>query len=232
MQMCFTSTKVHKKPCSFIRFTEVSVLKQVDHRKGGQTSLLLQLFLLVLCFLVGVLLGQFLAGRLPKSVGTELDGYLEHYFRIEDESSWKHIGAVLLQYFRYPLIVVLLGFASVGIIFIPGITFFVGFLLSFSVSCFVAVFGAKGVLLAAAAMGLRCLITVPCYFIVAVPAWGRSAALAGLSFGRGRRASAIVYGREWRRVVILCLFVLLIGACLDLFCTPEMLNWALNRTLF
>ena len=232
MQTRFTLTKVHKKSGSFIGFTEVSGLKQADHRKGGQPSLLPQLFLLALCFLVGVLLGQFFAGRLPESVGTELEVYLERYFRIGHESSRKDIASVLLQYFRYPLIVIVLGFASVGAVLIPGMTLLIGFLLSFSVSCFVAVFGMQGVFLAAAAMGLRCLVTIPCYFLVAVPAWGRSAALAVLSFGRGQRVSTVVYGREWWSTVVLCLLVLLVGACLDLFCTPGILKWALSQILF
>ena len=232
MQTRFTLTKAHKKIGPFIGFTEVSVLKQEDHRKGGQPSLLPRLFLLGLCFLVGVLLGQFFAGCLPDSVGTELEVYLERYFQIWHKSSRKDIGSVLLQYFRYPLIVIVLGFASVGVVLIPGITLVMGLLLSFSVSCFVAVFGMQGMFLAAAAMGLRCLITIPCYFLVAVPAWGRSAALAGLSFGRGQRVSTVVYGREWWSTVVLCVFVLLVGTCLDLFCTPGILKWALSQTLF
>ena len=136
MQTCFTSTKVHKKILSFIVFTEVSVLRQRDHGKGGQPLLLPRLFLLAVCFLVGVLLGQFFAERVSETTGTELDAYLESYFQVGQESSWKSFLSVLLQYFRYPLIVVVLGFASLGVVLIPGITLVIGFLLSFSVSCF------------------------------------------------------------------------------------------------
>ena len=232
MQTCFTSTKVHKKILSFIVFTEVSVLRQRDHGKGGQPLLLPRLFLLAVCFLVGVLLGQFFAECVSETTGTELDAYLESYFRVGQESSWKSFLSVLLQYFRYPLIVVVLGFASLGVVLIPGITLAIGFLLSFSVSCFTAAFGTNGLFLAVAAMGLRCLITIPCYFLLAAPSWGRSAALASLSFGRGRRVSTDVNGRGWWGITVLCLVVLLIGACLDLFCTPKILEWALKRTLF
>jgi stage II sporulation protein M len=210
----------------------VSILERRDHGKGGQPLLLPQLFLLATCFLAGVFLGQFIAGRLPETIGTELNAYLERYFQVSRESLQKAFFSVVLLYFRYPLMVVLLGFASVGVALIPGITVAVGFFLSYSVSCFVAAFGAHGAILAVAAMGFRCLFTIPCYFILAVPAWRRSAALTGLSFGRGRRGSLDVYGRSWWSLVILCLFVLLIGACLDLYCTPGLLKWAFNQTLF
>lgn len=232
MQTCFTLTKEHKKATLFIGFTEVSVLRHKNHGKGGQPLLLPRLFLLAVCFLVGVLLGQLFAERVPEATGTELGMYLESYFRVGQESSRNAFFSVLLQYFRYPLIVGVLGFASVGVALIPGITLAVGFLLSFSVFCFTAAFGTQGVFLAVVAMGLRCLITIPCYFVLAVPAWGRSAALASLAFGKGRRVSTDVYGPGLWRVVILCLAVLLIGTCLDWFCTPKILEWALKRTLF
>ncbi len=207
-------------------------MKLRDHGKGGQPSLLPRLFLLALCFLAGVLLGHFFTGQLPDTIGTELDSYLERYLQVEMEVSWQAVFSVLLQYLRYPLMGVLLGFASVGVALIPLITLVIGFFMSFSVSCFTAVFGTDGVFLAAAAMGLRCLITVPCYFVLAVPAWGRSAALASLSFGRGRRVSTAIYSRAWWTWVILCFFVLLVGACADLFYTPRILQWALKRFLF
>ena len=207
-------------------------MRQREREKGGQPSLLPRLFLLAVCFLVGVFLGQFFAGHVPENTGTELDAYLESYFQVGKESSWKSFLSVLLQHFRYPLFVIILGFASLGVVLIPGMTLVIGFLLSFSASCFTVAFGTQGLFLAVAAMGLRCLITIPCYFVLAVPAWGRSAALAGLSFGRGRRISTDVSGQEWWGMIILCLFVLLIGTCLDWFCTPKILEWALKRTLF
>lgn len=49
-----------------------------------------------------------------------------------------------------------------------------GFFLAFSVGCFTSAFGGEGVLLAFAVFGIRCLLTFPCYFWLAVPAFQNS----------------------------------------------------------
>lgn len=45
------------------------------------------------------------------------------------------------------------------------------FFLSFSVCCFTAAFGVDGILLAFAVFGLRCMVTLPCYLLLAVSSW-------------------------------------------------------------
>ena len=84
-------------------------------------------------------------------------------------------------------------------------------------------------LLALAVFGLRCAVTLPCYFLLAVPALGTSGALAGLSLGRGRRAAAVTYGREqWRRLAV-CVGILAIGLCVDLLWGQRLLRLLLER---
>ena len=137
----------------------------------------------------------------------------------------------LVIYFRYPLLAFFLGFASLGVVAIPAATAAYGFFLSLSVCCFTAAFGRSGVLIALAVLGVRCLLTLPCYFLLAVPSLGTSAALASLSFGSGRRAAPVVYGREcWRRLAIVC-GVLLLGVCVELFLAPALLESVLERVL-
>jgi stage II sporulation protein M len=156
--------------------------------------------LLAVCFFVGVLAGQVLSGRVPDSTGDELKRYLTGFLRLEDSLTPRAALSALVIYFRYPLLAFLLGFASVGVALLPCVTVAFGFFLSFSVCCFTAAFGREGVLLALAVFGLRCLVTMPCFFLLAVPAWRTSAALAAISFGRGRRTAPVVYGRAcWLR---------------------------------
>ena len=137
-----------------------------------------RLLLLALCFLAGVILGQVLAGRVPAETGAELNRYLEDYVRVGGQTGRSAAAALsaVVIYFRYPLLAFLLGFASIGVVLLPCVTVAYGFFLSFSVCCFTAAFGADGVLLALAVFGLRCAVTVPCYFLLAVPSWGTSAA--------------------------------------------------------
>ena len=199
----------------------------------GQSAPLPRLVLLALFFLGGVLLGQVLSGRVPDATGEELGRYLTDYLRLESDTERTAAAALstAVIYFRYPLAAFLLGFTSLGVFLLPCATAAYGFFLSFSVCCFTAAFGTDGVLLALAVFGLRCVVTVPCYLLLAVPAWGTSAALASLSFGRGRRAAPVVYGRNcWVRFGGV-MAALLVGMCVDLFLSPWLLRLILERIL-
>lgn len=201
--------------------------------KDGQSAPLPCLVLLALFFLSGVLLGQVLSGRVPDATGDELGRYLTDYLRLDggtERTASAALSAAVI-YLRYPLLAFLLGFTSLGVVLLPCVTVAYGFFLSFSVCCFTAAFGTDGVLLALAVFGLRCVVTLPCYLLLAVPAWGTSAALAALSFGRGRRAAPVVYGRScWIRLGGVTA-ALLAGMCVDLFLSPWLLRLILERIL-
>ena len=181
---------------------------------------LFRLLFLALFFFAGILLGQVFSSRVPDATGDELARYLSDFLKV---------AAVL--YFRYPLAAFLLGFASIGVLLLPAATGIFGFFLSFSVCCFTAAFGSDGVLLALAVFGLRCAVTLPCYFLLAVPSLERSMALACLSFGSGRRAAPVVYGREWWSRLAVISGVLLAGMCAELMLAPWFLGRLLERIL-
>lgn len=199
------------------------------NRQGGSSSPLPRLVLLAFFFLGGVFLGQVLAGRVPDATGQELAEYLQGYITLESSLSPRAVLSALVLYYRYPLLAVLLGFASIGVVLLPVLSAAFGFSLSFSVCCFTAAFGGDGVLLALAVFGLRCAVTLPCYFLLAVPAWGNSAALAAASFGRGRRAAPVIYGRVWWLRAAACAGILLAGMGVELFCSPWLLEAVLSR---
>lgn len=192
-----------------------------------------RLLLLALFFAAGVLLGQVLAGWVPDATGEELRRYLEDYVRLGGGTapSPRAVLSTLVIYFRYPLLAFGLGFASIGVALLPCVTVAYGFFLSFSVCCFTAAFGADGVLLALAVFGLRCAVTLPCYFLLAAPSWGTAAGLAAVSFGSGRRTAPVVYGRAcWIRLGACCL-ALLAGVCVDVLLSPVLLRLMLERIL-
>lgn len=206
----------------------------MDGKKHGRTgpgSPLPKMIALALFFLGGVFLGQVLAGRVPDATGRELTEYLRGYVTLETAVTPQAAVSAVALYFRYPLLAVLMGFSSIGVALLPAVTAAFGFFLSFSVSCFTAAFGADGVLLALAVFGLRCAVTLPCYFLLAVPAWRNAAALALASFGGGRRTAPVVYGQPWWSRVAVCAGILLAGVCLELFCSPWLLRLVLDRIL-
>jgi len=198
-------------------------------KKMGRPSLLPLLFLFSLFFLSGILIGQGVVGNLPSSSILELSNYLEDFALLDSDVTFRTIISTVVLYFRYPLIAFLLGYASIGIVLLPLTTVFFGFFMSFSVCCFAAAFGFDGVILALAVSGLRCAITLPCYFLLAIPAWGNSVALARFSFGREHRTSNVIYGRDWWKRLIRCAVILIAGVCLELLISSYFLQMALNN---
>ena len=191
---------------------------------------LVRLLFLALFFFAGIVLGQVFSSQVPDATGGELSRYLTDFLKVEDVTPRAALSAAVL-YFRYPLAAFLLGFASIGILLLPLATGAFGFFLSFSVCCFTAAFGTDGILLALTVFGLRCAVTLPCYFLLAVPSLERSMALACLSFGRGRRSAPVVYGRTWWSRLAVVSGVLLAGMCTELMLTPWLLRQLLERML-
>ena len=196
--------------------------------RSGQASAWTRVLVLALCFLAGVGLGQAASSMVPDAVGAELTEFLHRFLTLEDPAG-SALFPTLVLYFRYPLLAVLLGFASVGVVMLPLLTVMFGFFLSFSVCCFTAAFGGGGVLLALAVFGLRCLVSLPCYFLLAVGALETSAALLAASLGKSR--ASVRYGRFWWRCCGACGLFLLAGACVETICSPWLVRLALERLL-
>ena len=198
--------------------------------KGPLASSLPCMLLLALFFLCGAILGQVLAGRVPGETGLELRQYLEDYVRLGGEVSPGAAVSAAAVYFRYPLLAFLLGFASIGVVLLPVSAAAFGFFLSFAVCCFTAAFGPDGVLLALAALGLRCVVTMPCFFLLASSSCGTAAGLAAVSVGSGRRTAPACGRVDWRRFGA-CSLALAAGVCGELTLTPALLRLALERVL-
>ena len=194
--------------------------RTLTKRPTVQLPTLPRLLLLALFFLAGVLLGQVLSGRVPDTTGDELRRYLEDYVRLGGEGAPTVQTALsaLVIYFRYPLFAFLPSSPPSGWSLLPCVTAAYGFFLSFFRVLLHGGLRRGRRLLALAVFGLRCLVTLPCYFLLAAALLGTSAGLAAVSFGRGRRTAPVVYGRAcWVRFGACCL-ALLAGVCAELFC--------------
>lgn len=201
-------------------------------RDTGRNGFLFRLLFLAVWFGVGIVLGQAMASRVSFTVSGELDRYLRSYFSLGSSARSISAGTMLsaaVVYFRYPLLAFLLGFASAGVVLLPALSCAYGFFLSFSVSCFTAAFGSDGVLLALCVFGLRCLVTLPCYFVLAVPSFRNALALAAVSLGKGRREAPIVYGSAWWLRLCAVTGVLLAGVLCEGWVSPWLLDLIRSR---
>lgn len=184
--------------------------------KSGRTTA--QLLVLVLFFSAGAVLGQVLSVRCGND--GELTRYLQDFFQLEQPVGGA--STAVLVYFRYPVLAFLLGFTALGVFLLPLLSASFGFFLSFSACSFVSAYGEGGLLLAAAVLGMRCLVTIPCYFSLA-PLALRD---AWISFGKGRHVlpSGGLKTRLWRFAG--CTAVLLAGALCETALGPALARWA------
>ena len=196
-------------------------------RGNGQVGFLSRLLLLAAFFIGGVVVGQILSARVSGETVGQLRRYLADFLRVEESRSMSALLSAAGVYFRYPLLAVFLAFTAAGVVLLPCTAAVMGALLSFSVCCFTLCFGGAGVLLALAVLGLRCLVTLPCFFLLASDSWSVSAALCGLSFGRGRPAAVRI---SWPRICGAAA-VLTAGVCVEWSILPELVRFVLARVL-
>lgn len=193
----------------------------------------LRSLLLAGCFLSGVLGGIFWADRVSGGISSELATYLQDYLALSDARGAEGLSNLWSQirvYLRWPALAFLCGFTSAGLWLLPLGAAACGFFPAYAVACLADVFGGQGILLALVFFGVRSLVTIPCFFLLAVPSMETSAALFRVSFGRGHPFSPI-YGKHWwLRFAAVCLFLCL-GLCVDLWLSPFLLPRLLERVI-
>lgn len=185
----------------------------------------LPLLILSSFVVLGVFCGYAFACGISARTGDELRRYFEAYlsFGTQDTYRLRVLGETVLCYFRAPLAVFLLGFASVGAFFIPLVCAFQSFLLSFALMCFSLSLGRESFPLLLVLFGIRFAVVLPCTLLLGASALGKARALLLLSFGGGTRTKGVSYsGDYWYRFGVVCI-CLLLGALLELWLAPQFL---------
>lgn len=181
-----------------------------------------RLYILSLFFAAGILAGFLARYAVSSEDLTTLSGYVTGYAHLAAE---ERSGVGLLQiawaYLRYPMAVFLFGYTVWGVMFIPLVCAAQGFFLSFAVQCFVASLGRQGVVLALAALGVRCLFTVPCLLAVAADGFAAAWRLAEHQKPEERD----------RRMLIISVFVLLTGTVAECALVPRLFAWLLPHMI-
>lgn len=174
------------------------------------------LSLLGLCFLVGLYLGYLYAAKHADEVSPEIRRYINEYAKGSGEVR-DGVGSFLYAlfcYLRYPLAAFLCGFASFGILLLPVLAGTFAFSLGYSVCCLAFAFGKSGVALAASLFAFRSILSLPCFFLLAYPAFLTSLALARYACGKGT-GNAALYPTSYFYRFFLALAFLTAGAAMD-----------------
>ena len=188
--------------------------------------------LLVVCFLfaLGGIMGLLAHGGVTEQEDLFLRSYLLQFAQLSSQPQdiTASLLSVLLVYFRYPLLLMLCGGSAAGLLAVPAFCMAQGFSLAFAVNCFAAAMGADGILLALAAFGIRCIFTLPCFFLLAIGTAERACGTvnqkkSGKKKPHGKPEKSTCQPLLWA--------LLLLGAVLELTLVPRLLQWALNTMM-
>lgn len=178
--------------------------------------------ILTVCFLVSALAGCMTVSLSGDSSAASMSSFLHSYLAltVDGKEAWPSFGAVLWEFSGWPLLILLLGFSALGALFIPVVFCMRGFLLSYTIAAFTYVFGAAGLLAAAAVFGLNALVSVPVLFAVGTVTFPSSLRLAKGVFGE--RLDGPGY-RERYICLLPCTALLALAAAVQWSAVPQLL---------
>ena len=197
-------------------------LRKVLHRAQASQPRISRLLLLCAFFAVGIVGGQLV----PR---TTVSGELAEYVRglahltAQSDTVRASLLGVAVAYLREPAVLFLLSFCAFGTVLIPLVCAWQGFTLSFAVACLANGLGRDGFFLSLAAFGIRAIILLPCTLLIAQ--WALERALLRLQKNGGNSTAL------WRRRLLLCLMLLVLGIVLEAMLVPQLFSLALSRII-
>lgn len=149
------------------------------------------------CFLVGSGFGLLFSGRAVDAGSGMLIALLRTFFEQAAGAPPQAapLPVLLWEGVRWHALVFVLGFTSLGLLFLPVVFVARGFLLSFAVAAFIRAFGGGGAVAALAVFGVTGAISLPALFVLGVQGMVASRALASRFLGEDRRG--LPYGRTY-----------------------------------
>ena len=191
----------------------------------GNTAMLPVLVFICICFIIGAITGSVIAANGGDS--TQIASLITDYTVSSDVSFWR----VLANVFRFPIIILLCGFCVFGAVFIPAVVALRGFLLLFTMTSFVRIFGWHGLLFSAALFGIQCLLLLPCMLMLAAQGVVSASLLFSLASSKGKKLSGSIFSSSYFSRILVCVGVLLICTLAEMFITPSLVSAALGNIL-
>lgn len=176
-------------------------------------------------FLLGNALGHLCGGLIKDWQYQELGDFILSYAASSIGSHSLPLPRVVFSYFRLPVAISLLGLAVCGTWIVPALVFGQGFFLAYSIHCYSVCLGRAGVLLAAAAFGIRCLFLLPCVFYLASRSLSRATCLRD---GKTLRDCSSA-GIRTSYPLFFCFIALLIGCIIELSLVPRLIALVLPQ---
>ena len=193
---------------------------------GPDGDMRVPLVVLAGCFLAGGLAGLLLSGRTGGTGDTALAELLRTFLERSAAQAPQAAPApaLLWECVRWHLLVFVLGFTSLGLLFLPVVFALRGFLMAFSIGTFVHLFGGAGCLLALAVFGVTGAVSLPALFVLGVQGMAAARALASRFLGESRRT--LPYGRTYFLRCAVCAGALCVCFFLESTAVPALVSGA------
>lgn len=174
-------------------------------------------------FSLGAFIGIVTAANVGGSGQDSLTTYIENYFAAAKAGASAPPG-LLVSFWdtvRWPLLAFLMGVTALGVVGIPALFSIRGFLLSFSISSFVRMFGGAGSILAFFSFGLTGMLAIPSLFVLGVQGFASASELAIRALGAGK--GPFPFGKIYWIRCSLCVVALGLCAILEYWAVPALL---------
>lgn len=193
---------------------------------GPERDMRLPLAVLAGCFLAGSLAGLVLAGQAGGADDGTLSALLQTFLERSAAQTPQAapVPVLIWECFRWHLLVFVLGFTSLGLLFLPAVFALRGFSLAFAIGAFVRMFGGAGGLLAMAVFGVTGAVSLPALFVLGVQGMAASRALASRFLGESRKD--LPYGRTFFLRCALCAGGLCVCVLLESTAVPAFVSGA------
>ena len=194
--------------------------------REAEGDMRLPLVVLTGCFLAGGLAGLLLSGRSGSAENAVLAELLRTFLEnaAEQPPQAPPVPVLLWESVRWHMLVFVLGFTSLGLLFLPAVFAVRGFLLAFAIGAFVHLFGGAGAVLAMAVFGVTGAVSLPALFVLGVQGMGASRALASRFLGESRRT--LPYGRTYFLRCAVCAGALCVCMLLEATAVPKLVSGA------
>ncbi len=176
-------------------------------------------------FFLGALSGCLFAASVSGLGSDAVGAYIQGFLGALQTGTVKSPGllAAAFTVLRWPLLVLLLGATALGVVGIPLLLFFRGFLLSFCVSSLVQVLGGPGVLLACLLLGVGSLLSVSVLFVMGTHGIVAATGKRGEK-GKKKPFSALLLHQASPGVNMICGLILLFCIVWELLFVPGILR--------
>ncbi len=173
--------------------------------------------------LCGIITGVIAAVYISSDVRTNICDYIIKFISSlsVDESNHAALLNSIVNLFKYPITVFLLGLTAFGIVFIPVVVFLRGFSISFVVSAVIQTLSHKGIVLAFVTYGLQAIATITCTLMIASK--GMVASKRMLNLIRNKKRDERAVENVYLVLFAICICVLFLISLLEVYIIPRVI---------